>query len=1325
MSDIDAVGIETVYEYDSLNRIKKQTKKGIAAGGGFPAQPDIVTIFEYDAEGRQKKDTLGEGNGSLIGSKAYDRAGRLMSETDAAGLSTTYSYANGGRTQTITRPGGATGISDKYIDGQPKSVTGTAVVPRYFDYGVNVDGTRYTQEFTGSAGLSSPRWTKTTNDWVDRTVAVEKPSFSGANLIQTSIYNSLDQLQKQTITANTTKLIADKLYEYDQLGQQIRSGSDIDASGTLTLISTDHLIETDTLYEKVGNDWFRVTSTRTYLTNSNDSPVIQTERERLNNFPLNGTEQTNSEVTIIDFSGNSTKTTTTIDRPTKKQISITDTPDSTISAVTITVNGLLQSSNPTTQQSSTTYSYDSLGRPITVTDPGIGTASRTYNSSGQLEFVTEGAGNTTYEYYDTKHMNAGRLKAQTNAAGKKIYFNYNNRGELIQTWGDATYPLEYIYDGYGQRTELHTFRGGQNWAASVWPTSTTGVADVTKWIFQESTGLLTQKQDAALKGPTYTYDELGRTKTRVWARGITCTYGYDANTGELRTVTYSDATPSVTLTYDRGGRQTNVTDAAGTHTLTFNVSGELQTEQIAGGILDGAGITIGYDSFLRRNSLQTTRGANTLSSQTYGYDPSSRLLTVTSGTQTATYGYDANSGLLNTTSFTSGTTIALTYEGSGRLHTITTTPTADTPQAYTYTSNNLNQRTRVTREDGSYWSYVYNDRGELFTGRKYWADNSIVWGAQTEYNFDNIGNSKSAKNGGNQLGTLRQSNYYANSLNQYSQRTVPGAVDVSGTANSAATVTVNNQPTARKGDYFYRELGVDNTTGSAYPQINVIGARNNFGAGGEDAITEKGGRVFLPPAAEAFTYDDDGNLTADARWNYSWDGANRLVGMEAIVGVAGEAKSKLEFAYDYAGRRIRKNVYSWNVSTSSYELQSSTKFVYENWNLQAELDETFAVKRSYVWGNDVSGSLARAGGIGGLLLTIASGIEYQVGYDGNGNVGCLVKASIGTIAANYEYDPLGNILKAVGEYATQNPFRFSTKYSDIETGLVYYGARYSNPKTGKWLSRDAIGEEGSPNLSLYNDNDPVNLVDPLGFQQNPYNDPWLGRIGEAFKFKHYLKSSPNWDFASAAMYHSLHTITLKICNMDAREALNKAYSDLRNFEHFDPNLATVTVNGDRGHFNLRWTEPFAKAGSATPFVGNSIDVLFHRRDATRELFAVTTGDHPLVGMRKWWVVDLSSKGSKSVVYMAIFTEAYEQTNGPVVNRIGRWWPLDGGHSKQNRMWTRYLNNIAEWWKQNKGATLENDPTPMVEATNLTVNPFRKELPLSLQKSDYYYDYNPF
>jgi YD repeat-containing protein len=84
-----------------------------------------------------------------------------------------------------------------------------------------------------------------------------------------------------------------------------------------------------------------------------------------------------------------------------------------------------------------------------------------------------------------------------------------------------------------------------------WPGSTTGTADVTKWTYQESTGLLTEKLDAALKATIYTYDELGRVKTRVWARSITTTYGYDANIGELRTTTYSDGTPGVSLTYDR------------------------------------------------------------------------------------------------------------------------------------------------------------------------------------------------------------------------------------------------------------------------------------------------------------------------------------------------------------------------------------------------------------------------------------------------------------------------------------------------------------------------------------------------------------------------------------------------------------------------------------------------------------------------------------------------------------------------------------------------------------------------------------------------------
>lgn len=248
---------------------------------------------------------------------------------------------------------------------------------------------------------------------------------------------------------------------------------------------------------------------------------------------------------------------------------------------------------------------------------------------------------------------------------------------------------------------------------------------------------------------------------------------------------------------------------------------------------------------------------------------------------------------------------------------------ADVAQSYDYTYNNLKQRTRVTREDSSYWSYLYNDRGELTSGKKYWSDNSIVWGAQTEYSFDNIGNRNSSRHGGNQFGNLRQSIYTPNSLNQYSQRTVPGMIDVAGTANPGAVVTINNLGTVTKSEYFYKEFPVDNSAASAVPQIQVVGARNNFGPGGEDAVIQKNGRVFLPKAIENLTYDDDGNLTSDSRWNYSWDAENRLISIEAVVTAPVEAKRRLEFIYDYRGRRIQKKTYRWNILNSTYELEST------------------------------------------------------------------------------------------------------------------------------------------------------------------------------------------------------------------------------------------------------------------------------------------------------------------------------------------------------------------------------------------------------------------
>ena len=62
----------------------------------------------------------------------------------------------------------------------------------------------------------------------------------------------------------------------------------------------------------------------------------------------------------------------------------------------------------------------------------------------------------------------------------------------------------------------------------------------------------------------------------------------------------------------------------------------------------------------------------------------------------------------------------------------------------------------------------------------------------------------------------------------------------------------------------------------------------------------------------------------------------------------------------------------------------------------------------------------------------------------------------------------------------KNTLRYSSRYTDDETGLLYYGYRYYSPELGKWLSADPIEESGGMNVFGFLGNDPVNAVDVLG-----------------------------------------------------------------------------------------------------------------------------------------------------------------------------------------------------------------------------------------------------
>jgi len=262
--------------------------------------------------------------------------------------------------------------------------------------------------------------------------------------------------------------------------------------------------------------------------------------------------------------------------------------------------------------------------------------------------------------------------------------------------------------------------------------------------------------------------------------------------------------------------------------------------------------------------------------------------------------------------------------------------------------------------------------------------------------------------------------------------------------------------------------------------------------------------VDMGPAAQGFSFDLDGNLTEDGTYQYAWDAENRLVLVEPASSPANGDK-KLEFAYDYMGRRVQKKVYTHN--GSQWNLTLERRFVWADWLMLLELDGNNAVAAKYTWGLDLAGQnglvndIESAGGIGGLLAVHdpeddpTPDKNYVYFYDANGNVGQLVAWASGyggatgyewhadRLVARYEYDPYGGELVATGDYAADNPFRFSTKYFDAETALGYWGYRYYSPRLGRWLSRDPAEEEGGANVYAYLQNQPCASVDPLGLQE--------------------------------------------------------------------------------------------------------------------------------------------------------------------------------------------------------------------------------------------------
>jgi RHS repeat-associated protein len=211
-----------------------------------------------------------------------------------------------------------------------------------------------------------------------------------------------------------------------------------------------------------------------------------------------------------------------------------------------------------------------------------------------------------------------------------------------------------------------------------------------------------------------------------------------------------------------------------------------------------------------------------------------------------------------------------------------------------------------------------------------------------------------------------------------------------------------------------------------------------------------------------YAYDANGNLaTKTAKVTgactggvtaYQWDVLNRLVRIDF------PDATYAAYSYDAPGRRTEKDVNG-----------DITRYVYDGDAILLEYDGADLLLATYSHGEEIDQPLAMTCGAD----------SYLYGVDHLGSIR-LVTDAAGAVANRYDYDAFGN-LEPTSYETVSNPFGFTARERDAESGLMFYRARYYDPKIGRFISEDPIGfDAGDANLYRYVFNSSVMSTDPSG-----------------------------------------------------------------------------------------------------------------------------------------------------------------------------------------------------------------------------------------------------
>jgi len=395
------------------------------------------------------------------------------------------------------------------------------------------------------------------------------------------------------------------------------------------------------------------------------------------------------------------------------------------------------------------------------------------------------------------------------------------------------------------------------------------------------------------------------------------------------------------------------------------------------------------------------------------------------------------------------------YDNMGRLIGTTTQysflPGVPFSNAYTYDA--ASNRTGFTAPDGSTNAYAYDTLGRLST-----LTNSLT--GQFGFSYDVLGRRTglTRPNGVNTTYGYDSLSRLLNVLHKAGTVTLDGAGYTYDNVGTRASKTnyLNNITEQYTYDPTYQltQVTQGTTTTESY-SYDAVG--NRLSSLGMSPYVYNASNELTSTPAATFSYDANGNtLTksdSSGTTTYNWNFENQLSSV-LLPGAGGT----VTFRYDPFGKRIQKA-----------GPNSTTNYLYEGDDIIAEVDASGTQAVRYSHGQYIDEPLAMVRG----------GATNFYEPDALGSITSL-STSTGTISSSYVFDGFGNSIATTGNLT--NPFRYTGREYDGETGLYFYRARYYDSMAGRFISEDPIRFAGSASFYIYTQNRPVNATDPSGLK---------------------------------------------------------------------------------------------------------------------------------------------------------------------------------------------------------------------------------------------------